>query len=469
MNRTKIICTTGPAVATVAKIEALVGAGMSLMRINCSHGTPVDRLCHLNNIRVAERRLKKPIAVMLDLQGPKLRVGDLPEPLKLREGELWHLIPNGRADVARKLIPVGIRDLATAVTLGGDIFMDDGLIRLRVVKKDGGSVGVRVIHGGQLEARKGVNIPYYQGRLSAMTAKDRKDLAWGLRHGVDMIALSFVRDPRDIRTLKRLIARGRGKITPLVIAKIEKPEALTQLEEITRVSDGILIARGDLGVELKPEKVPVVQKQIIELCRTLKKPVIVATQMLDSMRYNPVPTRAEASDVASAIFAGTDAVLLTGETSSGKYPVAACAMLNRIIGEVEDHLVQKTFRKFPRDFGMTEAREAVIFNAMQMADDIAARVIVMLTSKGELTKIMSKLHPKQPIFSLAANLAAQRQLNLYWGVFPLAIAEKSADARIAAGLRILRTRHSLNPGDKVIFIYRDYLTEDLNLKVVGIY
>lgn len=467
MNRTKIICTSGPSVDSEEKITALVNNGMSVIRFNCSHGNDATRLKVLHIVRRVEKNLKKPIGVMLDLQGPKIRVGDLPEPFTLKTGETWQLEFNGKADEAKKIIPLKL-SLAEGVQVGSMMFMDDGLIATQVVKKQRNSVFVKIIYGGYLESRKGINIPFYRGKLSALSTQDIADVHWGLNQKVDFIALSFVRKPEDILRLKKIIKNHGADYTPLVIAKIEKPEAVEAMDEIIQVSDGILVARGDLGIELKPEKVPVVQKQLIERCRFFKKPVIVATQMLDSMRHNPIPTRAEVSDVASAIYAGTDAALLTGETSSGKYPIEATAMMNRIIGEVEDHMIVKTFRKKPGDFGLQSSEEAFIFNAMQTADDIDAKAILVLNRRGIMTKVLSKMHPKQPVYSMAATHTTYRQMSLYWGVFPIELSNKNTNKRIASGIQNLKAKKIIKKSDRLVCVYRDFLTDYLNLKIVDV-
>jgi len=399
MIRTKIICTAGPTVDSDDKIEALVRKGTSIIRLNCSHGNYKSRLKHIKSIRRIEKKLDKPIGIMLDLQGPKLRVGDLKQIMYLHSNDVWQLSYGEPANEAKKIISIGFKNLPNAVSVGGRIYMDDGLIRTVVVKKNKKDVWVKILHGGPLDSHKGINIPYYKGKIPILRKKDKDDLIWGLKHGVEFVALSFVRNANDIIKLKKFIKKHSKDHIPLVIAKIEKPEAVTNMDEIIDVSDGILVARGDLGIELSLQKVPVVQKQLIEKCRLKKKPVIIATQMLDSMRLHPIPTRAEVSDVASAIYAGADSLMLTGETSSGKYPILAANMLHNIIKEVEDHMIQKIFRKTPRDFGLTTLYEAFLFNVMQLADDIQAKAIVMLTRRGVLTKIISKFHPKQPIFS----------------------------------------------------------------------
>lgn len=468
MNRTKIICTMGPSVASEEKITELAESGMSVIRFNCSHGTPATRRHQLAMVRRVEKRLSRSIGVMVDLQGPKMRVGDLPGPFQLNPKEVWQLSQNGEASEDKKIIPLSF-SLSPGVAVGGSIYMNDGLIWGEVVKKDPRTVWIRVIHGGIIESRKGINIPFYRGKIDALSSKDRADVDWALHHRADFIALSFVRHAEDIEKLKTIIAKKRSDYRPLVIAKIEKPEAVDEMDDIIRVSDGILVARGDLGIELKPEKVPVVQKQLIERCRYFKKPVIVATQMLDSMRVNPVPTRAEVSDVASAIYAGADAVLLTGETSNGLYPIEATDMMNRIIGEVENHMIVKTFRKKPEDFGLGSYEESFIFNVMQTADDIDAKAIVILNRRGVLTKILSKLHPKQPVYSMALTRTAYRQLSLYWGVFPAEVPNRNTNKRIESVLSLFKARKLVRKSDKLIFVYRDYLVDNLNLKIVEIW
>jgi len=466
MHRTKIICTAGPSVDSREQIEKLVLNGLSVFRINCSHGSYDKYEKALHILRSIEKKLHKTIAVMIDLQGPKLRIGDLPYPFTLNKGEHWTLSTVDGANEAKKVLPVKIKDFSQSVALGGRIFIDDGLIEVQVVKKHPTAVTVKVIQGGGLSSRKGMNIPFYRGKLSAISAKDRNDLKWGLKQGVDMVALSFVRQAKDIEDLKKLIGKKSHEKRPLIFAKIEKPEALENLDAIIEASDGILVARGDLGIELQQEKVPVAQKYIIERCRKFKKPNIVATQMLDSMRFNPIPTRAEVSDVANTIFSAADAVLLTGETSSGKYPIEACATMNRIIGEVEGYLSQRTFIKNPADFDLKENDELFLFHAIQMADKMNIKAIVMLTKQGRLIKVASKFHPKQPIYCLTPSQELARKLSIFWGVHPLYLPHHKIEDRILSGQKILLNKKYIQKNDRLLFIYRDLKTTDLNLKIV---
>lgn len=468
MPRTKIICTTGPSVNSDAKIEALVKNGMSLIRINCSHGTPQSRLPEIDRIRRIEKKLKLPIGIMLDLQGPKLRVGVLPEPIMLKQDELWKLSPTANLCVSKKIIPVDFKGIASAVKIGSDLYMDDGLIHTQVVKKRGKDVWIRIKHGGILASRKGINIPDYSAKHFILNKKDKEDLVEGLKYQPAFVAISFVRSAKDIWDVRKFISQQNPNSYPLVIAKIEKPEAVKNMDAIIEVSDGILVARGDLGIELNPEMVPVVQKQLIEKCRFAKKPVIIATQMLDSMRINPRPTRAEVSDVASAIYAGADAVLLTGETSSGKYPVQTCAMMRKILEQVESHMAEKSYRKMPKHYNLKQDYEVFLLNTIQLAEDVGAKAIMLMTKQGIMTKTISKLHPPLPVFSLASNPVAYRQLTLYWGVFPLELKRTKIkiEMRIKRGIEILKKRKVIKPTDRVVFVYRDYLSNNLNLKMM---
>ncbi|MBX7149076.1 pyruvate kinase [bacterium] len=466
MIRTKIICTSGPSVDSPDKMQALVEAGMSLIRINCSHGAIADRQKQLAIIRGVEKKMNIPIGIMADLQGPKLRVAKLAQHLDLHRDEVWKLSPSEKQDQVKKVIPVDYKRIAQAVVPGDMLYMDDGLIQTVVVKKNKADVWVKIIHGGILESRKGINIPNFKAHNPILNSKDKEDLKWALAQKLDFIAVSFVRTVKDIKDVRKFIAQHSSEHVPLVIAKIEKPEAVDNLDGIIKESDGILVARGDLGIELSPERVPVVQKQIIEQCRLLQKPVIVATQMLDSMRYNPRPTRAEVSDVASSIYAGADAVMLTGETSSGKYPIKATQMISKIVSEVETHMELKSFFKRASDFGVSQYWDAFVFNVMTMASDIKAKAIVVLVKNGHITKILSKMHPKQPVYSIAPNPASHRKLTLFWGVYPLEVFHSHLEKRIDGGLAILRKKKVVKKGEKLIFVYRDYKTDNLNLKVM---
>ncbi|OVE80873.1 pyruvate kinase [bacterium K02(2017)] len=466
MIRTKIICTSGPSMDSTKTFEDMIIKGASVIRLNCSHGNFETRLKHLKKVRSIEKKLGKSLGVMLDLQGPKLRVGELPNPFILKKDEVWCLTAYEKPNEKKKIIPLDFKKLPEVVKVGKRIYMDDGFISSVVVKKDAKNVWIKIDQDAKLNSRKGVNIPEYTGKGSVLNKKDKADVIWGLKNQVDFIALSFVRTVDDIHELKTFIQKQSPARIPLLIAKIEKPSAVDDMDRIIEASDGILVARGDLGVELSHSQVPVVQKRLIEQCRFYRKPVIVATQMLDSMRYSPLPTRAEVSDVASSIFAGTDAVLLTGETSVGNYPVECVSMISKIITDVENHLIQKKFKKTPEDFGVVELKESFVFNVMQMAEDIKSSAIVLLTKHGELAKAISKFHPKQPIFTLTNHPTYSRLTSLYWGVYPIKTMAQKPNAQIKQCLLALKKQKVIKKFSKVIFVYQNPDNLNLSLEVV---
>src|SRR6266853_2293213 len=333
-RHSKIVCTIGPASRSPKMIDRLLGAGMDVARLNFSHGTHEEHAKNISTLRAAAVQHEKPIAILADLQGPKIRTGPLAGggPVLLRTGQKF-MITTAKILGDSTRVNTVFTPLPREVHRGDRILLSDGLIELRVEKVSGRNVLCEVVNGGALGEHKGINLPGVQLRVPALTPKDRADLKFALRQGVDYIAVSFVRHPEDVLLAKRLIRRAR-KETP-VIAKLEKPEAIENLEGILRVSDGVMVARGDLGVEMNPERVPVAQKNIIARAREFRRPVITATQMLESMTENPRPTRAEASDVANAIFDGSDAVMLSAETASGKYPVEAVSIIARIAHEMD--------------------------------------------------------------------------------------------------------------------------------------
>jgi len=341
-RHSKIVCTIGPASSSVRVIERLLRAGMDVARLNFSHGTHGEHVARIAMLRDAAMKQQKPIAILGDLQGPKIRTGPLANktPVELKTGQRF-VITTAKVIGDANRVSTIFRPLPREVHRGNRILLSDGLIELRVMQVRGHEVICEVVNGGLLGEHKGINLPGVQLRVPALTAKDRADLAFALKEGVNYVAVSFVRHAEDVVMAKNLIRRA-GADTP-VIAKLEKPEAIENLDAILRVADGVMVARGDLGVEMNPERVPVVQKMIIARAREARRPVITATQMLESMTQNPRPTRAEASDVANAIFDGSDAVMLSAETASGKYPVESVSMMARIIEEAEASITE-----FPR-------------------------------------------------------------------------------------------------------------------------
>ncbi len=410
-RRAKIVATLGPATASQEGIEKLFEAGVDVFRMNFSHGTHADHQKIHGIVRSLERKYHRPVGILLDLQGPKLRVGDI-------EGGSCDLVVGNkfRLDLDKtpgnaQRAPLPHPEIFAALEPGSDLLLDDGRIRLKVLECSPEHADTEVVIGGPLSNHKGVNVPSVILDVSPLTKKDRDDLRFGLDLGVEWVALSFVQRPEDLAEARKLVA-GRAAI----MSKLEKPAALEHLEEIVHLSDAIMVARGDLGVECPTEEVPVAQKRILHLCKLAGKPVIVATQMLDSMVHAPTPTRAEASDVATAIYDGADAVMLSAESAVGDYPTEAVAMMDRIIRRVEqdDHYVQMRDRR--RSSPDATAADAITVAAMQVAVTISAAVIVTYTTTGSTTLRCARLRPHAPILGLTPNRETARRLALCWGV-----------------------------------------------------
>lgn len=411
----KIICTIGPASDSEEMLVKLVKAGMNIARLNFSHGTHEEHLQKIKRIRKVSEQTGKPIAILQDLQGPKIRVGTFENPpIQLNPGDLF-TITTEKIQGNEHIVSTSYKNLSKDVKPGDYILVNDGLIKLKVQKTKGADIFCEVVNGGSLYDRRGINLPGVNVSEPSLTGKDKRDLKFGLEHGVDYVALSFVRDAESILQVKKII----GDHNIPVIAKLEKPEALENLDSIIEATDGVMVARGDLGVEIAASKVPVVQKQIIEKCLLVGKPVITATQMLDSMMVNPVATRAETSDVANAVFDGSDAVMLSGETAFGKYPLESVKYMASIIKDAERN--KNYFRK-NKSFQITHIGQsfsyAVCQAAYHSAKNLGVKYIVVLTHSGETAKIMSGFRPVVPIVALTNNPIALRQLALYWGVEP---------------------------------------------------
>ena len=387
---------------------------MDIARLNFSHGKQEEHARSIAILRAKAQEAGKTIAILADLQGPKIRTGPLAGGglVLLRTGQKFTIttakVLGDSTRVSTTFLP-----LPREVRRGDRILLSDGLIELRVQQVRGAEVHCAVVNGGALGENKGINLPGVKLRVPALTSKDKEDLKFALAHGADYIAVSFVRHAEDVLEAKRLIRRA-GKDTP-VIAKLEKPEAIENLEAILRVSDGVMVARGDLGVEMSPERVPVVQKSIIARAREFRRPVITATQMLESMTENPRPTRAEASDVANAIFDGSDAVMLSAETASGKYPVEAVSMMARIIGEAESSI-----REFPRPATQEQLKvaETVAELVCHASRELHMRLIVVFTHSGFTARLVSRYRPLVPIIAFSPDIATRRRLALIWGVRP---------------------------------------------------
>ena len=416
-RRAKIVCTIGPSTNTEEKLRELIRAGMDVARLNFSHGTHEDHAHRIQRVRRAAELEGRTICILQDLQGPKMRTGKLRDhrPVALKAGDKLTLTGRevlGTASVLSTTFPI-----ARDVTPGARVLLSDGLIELRVLKVHGEDVETEVINGGLIGEHKGINLPGTPVSLPSITDKDKADIAFGLKHGIDAIALSFVRTADDVVQTKRYIASLGGKVP--IVAKLEKPQAIDNLEEIFEVTDAVMVARGDLGVEVPPEKVPVIQKLVIRRAADWRKPVITATQMLESMIENPRPTRAEASDVANAIFDGTDAVMLSGETASGKYPVEAVKMMADIITETEAHMDVILPWRRRREKRQLSISETICESVAHAAEDLDMKAIAVFTQSGTTARLVSKYRPKCPTYAFAHEAHITNQLNLLWGVTPL--------------------------------------------------
>ncbi|MGR3311222.1 MAG: pyruvate kinase [Candidatus Brocadiales bacterium] len=451
MRKTKIIATVGPACSSVGVLKRLILSGVDVFRINFSHGTHEEHAAVISNIRKIANKLRRHVAILQDLQGPKIRIGNLAggNPITVAKREILTLTSR---DVlgGGGFIPTNYASLAKDVKRGNKILIDDGRIQLRVLRIHGKDVECRVVNGGKISEHKGINLIGSKISTPAITPKDKRDLSFGLMHKVDFVALSFVRSPQDVTTLRGLIKRAGADIP--VIAKIEKSEAVRHLKKVLMVSDGIMVARGDLGVEVSPEKVPVLQKRIIEEANRVGKTVITATQMLESMIRNPHPTRAEVSDVANAIFDGTDALMLSGETAIGKYPNAAVKMMDKISrqAEVGSHWQQPSAEK-TYDKGLFA--EAVAHAAYHASLESHAKAIVVFTMSGATAQLISKLRPTVPIVAMSPDDTVCRRLSVLWGVRPLKMRiGKNTDEMISIGERIILEKKLLKRGDVIIII-----------------
>lgn len=418
MHRTrnaKIVATLGPASADRETIQALFEAGADVFRLNFSHGTQEDHKKRLDTIRTIERHAGRPIGVLLDLQGPKLRLGTFAKgPIMLVEGASFRLDLNTDKPGDQNRAPMPHPEIFNALEIGTDLLVDDGRVRLRVESFGPDFAETRVIAGGAVSDRKGVNVPGVVLPMSALTEKDRADLDYGLTLGIDWIALSFVQRPEDIVEIKAIV-KGRARI----VAKLEKPAAILSLDAIVAESDAIMVARGDLGVEMPPEQVPAIQKRIVRACREAGKPVIVATQMLESMVTAPVPTRAEASDVATAIYDGADAVMLSAESASGKYPVEAVCMMNSIIAQTESDPYYREAIKASQTTHIPVPSDAIGVAVRGVAELLNVAAVVAYTSSGYSALRMARERPQAPIIGMTPRRAIARQLALAWGVYPV--------------------------------------------------
>jgi pyruvate kinase len=453
MRRTKIVATIGPASRDRAVLEKLIAAGVDVVRLNFSHGDPATHVATVSLVRELSKQLEKPVAVLQDLSGPKIRTGLLAGggPVELRSGARLLITTDESFAGTAERISTTYDRLPRDVQAGDRILLDDGNMALRVLGTTDGEVEAEVVDGGLLLPKKGMNLPGVKLSAPALTEKDRSDLAIGVKAGVDYIALSFVRDDKDVTEAKELVRAAGGK-TP-VIAKIEKREAVDDLGEIMAVADGIMVARGDLGVELSTEEVPTLQKRIIEMANAAGRPVITATQMLESMIDNPRPTRAEASDVANAILDGTDAVMLSAETASGRHPVEAVETMARIARYTEEHYNLRSPAKVSNSTGFPIAH-SLAGVVDRVAEDLDCRLVVVFTESGGTAHIVSAYRPHVPIAAVTFREEVYRQLALYWGVVPVlsSFAAVTTDEMMVRGEALLKAKGLARPGDSVLMI-----------------
>ena len=421
-RKVKIVATIGPASQSEELLEKLIRAGMNVARMNFSHGTHEQHAERIALIRTVAEKLGVSVGILQDLQGPKIRVGALTKILQLSEGEtvILHATGTFPPDDGGTKIPVDFRQLFDSVRTSDRLLLDDGRLTLEVVSvnKARNALVAKVIIGGPLTSHKGINLPGVRLRISGFTEKDEADLAFGLAHNVDAVAISFVRSAEDVKKVRYAMERlSMGKRLPLLVAKLEKPEALDNLDAILDNVDGVMVARGDLGVELPPERVPVFQKYIIRTANARAKLVITATQMLESMIMNPLPTRAEASDVANAVFDGTDAVMLSAETAAGKYPVESVQMMNRIVREAEIHFLEWGAEQNVTGFEQSDAA-SMARAAQALANDKNVTAVACFTTQGKTAWLMSKIRPRVPIMAFTPNQDTCRRMTFMWGVSP---------------------------------------------------
>jgi len=441
-KRPKIECTSGPASNKAPKLKRMIKAGMNAARFNFSHGTHENHLETLKTVRATAKDSGEPVTTIADLQGPKIRVGDIPEKgIKLIKGKVAEF-------------PVTYKRLCSEVKKGDRILLDDGVLEGKCVSGEPGMLKMKVVNGGTLLPHKGMNFPDSVLSISSLTAKDREDIEFIGQHDFDWVALSFVTNPKDVRLLRKLLteATPKGKPVPRIICKIEKHEAINNFDAILKETDGIMVARGDLGIEIPAEKVPLVQKMIIDTCREAAKPVIVATQMLDSMIRNPRPTRAEVSDVANAVIDHTDAVMLSGETATGKYPVESVKTMARIVTETESsHYDDVPVEESTRFKALVQ--DAVSGAANVLAHTVDAKLILVATLSGNAARMVSRFRPELPIIAATASDKVKCQLNLSWSVTPTALPRvKNVEDLIKHSINRLKKDKLVKKGDRVIIL-----------------
>ena len=465
MKRTKIVCTIGPSSSSEKVLTQLIKAGMNVARLNFSHGTYPEHLRIIKLIRKLSTKFDQPITMLQDLQGPRIRVGFLPgKGLLLKTGKKIILTTDPKAKLivqgerVPSKIPVTYDKLHLDVKKGEPILLADGLIKLKVLKIKGRDMECSILNDGFISSHKGINLPGTKLSIPTITAKDKKDLVFGIKNNVDMVALSFVRTPKDVQDLKNLIHKleikfqGKKSLPTQVVVKVEKKEAVKNFNQILKITDGVMVARGDLGIEMPEEDVPLAQKMMIEKCLDAAKPVIVATQMLDSMIRNPRPTRAEVSDVANAVIDHTDAIMLSGETAEGKYPIESVKTMATIAERTEKSKYDDfQFRFMFKDKFHTD--DAISSSANSLARNLKAKAILVASLTGYTGRIVSRYRPELPILVTTNNEKVRHQLNLSWGVIPFVLPKcKTIEDLVARALVHIKSKKIVKRGDKIIII-----------------
>lgn len=451
--RTKIVATIGPACNSEARLTELVVAGVDVFRLNMAHASIADHEATLARVRAVSAQVGRPIAILVDLAGPKIRLGELKQaPLEMRLGDEFRFV-RGHEAASPKELTTTYERLVDEVRPGDRVMLADGTVGMQIVSREANSVVAKVVQAGSVLSRQGVNLPGAKLSVPAMSEADWEHAAWAVQAGADFISLSFVRSPDDVRKLRTWIAEQGSAAR--VIAKIEKPEALEQLDEIVKAAGGIMIARGDLGVEIDVARVPIVQKQIIALCRLHHKPVITATQMLDSMQNSPRPTRAEASDVANAIVDGTDACMLSGETAIGKHPRQAVEMMNRIALVTEEMFSDQPPAPVSDEpvEGLHQVTQAVVSGASIMARRLRAKLLVVASHSGATALALSKQRNFMPTVGVSDNPTTLRQMCLFWGVTPIDTLGGSSMAELVKRVESWGKQEGLlAAGDRIVIV-----------------
>ena len=447
MRRTKLVCTIGPACDSQDMLQALIDAGMNVARINFSHGSEDYQRTVIRRIRSVGERMGTSTAILQDLQGPKIRIGSIASGNVMLEPDQSFILTTESVPGDKRSVSVSLETLPEVVSKGHPILLSDGKIELIVEDVRPPEVLCRVVVGGLLSSHKGINLPVSHLQVDSLTEKDHQDIKIGVEEGVNMIALSFVRDVEDVLSVRKA-ALGYGREVP-IIAKIEKHEAVDHIDAIVGVADGVMVARGDLGVEIDLERVPLVQKMIIRKANAAGKPVITATQMLLRMVDNPRPTRVEATDVANAILDGTDALMLSEETAAGKYPIEAARMMDRIANSIEQSLDPAKFGWLPSDY--PSVNDAISHSSFHIAKGVDAAAIITPTWSGSTARLVSRFRPTQPIIATTANPATQRFLSLCWGVIPLIIPDAvTIDDLISHSINAARDKGLVSEGQHVV-------------------